>query len=258
MKIKYFDLKKQLPKYAVVVLLGRRRSGKTVNIFSLLQERKDAYDFGLCFCGSAATREQFREIMPNEFVYDGIDIDKLKNLVKMQEEDVEKGIAKSCLLIIDDCGFQSKLFNTDVFRKIAMNGRHYKLFVIISLQYSLGIKPALRNQVDIVVASMEKNVANKKRIFEHYSVCFRKFRDFELIFDQCTKNFESCIIAVAARSSNIDENIFFWKSQFPIPSFKLNEKGMWWGEYLKKNTNSEREEKRIKRTRNYYSKSNFF
>lgn len=212
----------KIPDGSVVLALGRRRSGKTVNIFTILNNKKDVFSCVLVFCGSAATRKQYESIVPKRFIYPEIDVPVLETLIEMQERAVEKKEAHKVAVIIDDCGFQSKVLRHRVFRRLLMNGRHYKIFFILSLQYSMGILPALRGQVDYVICSQEKSVQYRKRIYENYSIGFTTFKGFDRVFLACTQNFESFVIAVAAsNSAKIEDNVFFFRSTFPIPSFRM-------------------------------------
>lgn len=47
------------------------------------------------------------------------------------------------------------------------------IFFIFTLQYSLGIKPDLRNQIDYVVLCREPILANRKRLYEAYAGIIR-------------------------------------------------------------------------------------
>ena len=212
-----------IPNEAVVLALGRRRSGKTTNIFSIMEKKKDVFDLVLVFCGSAATRLEYAKRVPRRFIYDEIKIDVLETLVKMQDKSVQdKKDVRNVCVVIDDCGFQTALLRKQIFRQLFQNGRHYKIFLILSLQYSLGVLPALRGQIDYVICSQEKSVTYRKKIFEHYSIGFKSFKSFDQVFLACTTNFESFVIGVAASSSpEISKNIFFFRSTFPLPDFKM-------------------------------------
>lgn len=218
-----------IPNEAIILALGRRKSGKSVNIMSLLAAKKNEFAFGVCFCGSTATRMDYEKIMPRRFIYDGVDIKVLERLVDMQEAAVRKGNAKNVFVVCDDCGYDSRVFRSKIFRRLFQNGRHAKIFFILSLQYSLGIKPALRGQVDFVFASLEKNPSFRKKLFEHYGIAVRSFRAFDKIMVECTKNYETLVLAVASKNSvKVSDNFYYYKSQFPIPKFKMVPNGQWW------------------------------
>jgi hypothetical protein len=53
-----------------------------------------------------------------------------------------------------------------------MNGRHYKLLFLVTMQYPLGIPPSLRCNVDYIFILRENIVKNRAKILEHYAGMF--------------------------------------------------------------------------------------
>ena len=67
-------------------------------------------------------------------------------------------------LILDDCLYDNSWTkNTDI-RSIFMNGRHYKILFLLTMQYALGIPPNLRTNIDYVFILRENYVSNRKKI----------------------------------------------------------------------------------------------
>lgn len=228
MEISHLDVK-SIPNEAVILALGRRKSGKSVNIASILYAKRDVFEFGLVFCGSTATKMEYEKIIPKRFIYDGVDINVLTKLVNMQEEAVKNGTVRPVFVVADDVGYDSVVFRSKIFRRLFMNGRHAKIFFIMSLQYSMGIRPALRGQIDYVFASLEKNQTYRRKIFEHYSVAIKRFSVFDELMCECTKNFETFVLSVcSSNSQKISKNIFYYKSIYPTPEFRMASNKSWW------------------------------
>jgi hypothetical protein len=59
-----------------------------------------------------------------------------------------------------------------------MNGRHYKLLFLVTMQYPLGIPPNLRCNVDYVFILRENIVKNRERIYANYAGMFPNFDTF--------------------------------------------------------------------------------
>ena len=53
-----------------------------------------------------------------------------------------------------------------------MNGRHWHILFIITMQYPLGIPPNLRTNIDYVFILRENIVSNRKRIYDNYAGMF--------------------------------------------------------------------------------------
>ena len=59
-----------------------------------------------------------------------------------------------------------------------MNGRHFKILFLITMQYPLGIPPNLRSNIDYVFILRDNTVGNRKRIYENYAGMFPNFDIF--------------------------------------------------------------------------------
>ena len=105
--IRYLDMKTVAPN-SVYLFLGRRKSGKTTNILSILKHFKDEFVFGLVFCGSMATAQQYARHVPSKFIHSTFDTDMIGKLIQRQENKLKKGIKPQRVFILaDDCGFSS-------------------------------------------------------------------------------------------------------------------------------------------------------
>ena len=53
-------------------------------------------------------------------------------------------------------------------RLLFMNGRHWKIMLIITMQYPLGVPPNLRPNIAYTFILREPYLTNRKRIYENY------------------------------------------------------------------------------------------
>ena len=58
-----------------------------------------------------------------------------------------------------------------------MNGRHYKMMFLVTMQYALGITEP-RTNIDYVFILRENIVSNRKRIYEATPGCSRHSKSF--------------------------------------------------------------------------------
>jgi hypothetical protein len=119
-----------------------------------------------------------------------------------------------------------------------MNGRHWKIMLIITMQYPLGIPPNLRTNIDYVFILREPYIANRKRIYENYAGMFPTFESFSQVMDQCTENFECLVINNNSKSNKLHDQIFWYKAQSHT-NFKLGSKEFW---EISKDLNSDDED----------------
>ena len=111
-------------------------------------------------------------------------------------------------------------------RYIFMNGRHYKLLFLLTMQYALGIPPNLRTNIDYVFILRENYVSNRKRLYEHYAGMFPTFETFCQVMDQCTENYECLVINNNAKSNKLSDQVFWYKAS-EKPDFKIGADSYW-------------------------------
>jgi hypothetical protein len=129
-------------------------------------------------------------------------------------------------VILDDCLYDNTWARDKMMRLLFMNGRHWKVMLIITMQYPLGIPPALRTNIDYVFILREPYIANRKRIYDNYAGMFPTFESFCQVMDQCTENFECLVINNNAKSNKIQDQVFWYKAD-PHNDFRLGAKEFW-------------------------------
>ena len=238
MKIKELDWS-TVPDSAVVVCIGRRKSGKTVNIIDIFYKKRNKFKMGLVFCGSKATIKQYEKHFPGTFIYDGYHSDVVGAVIDKQERDVEMGKAQPIFILVDDCMWAKKSIIADPnIRRLFMNGRHSLIFFVLSMQYSMDIPPSLRQQIDFTLLNREKNPQNRERLFRCYNVCFRSFDEFDRCMMSCTLDHETFVLSNGSEtdSDKAEDNVFWWKAKYDPNGrkFRVNKTGTWWDYHLKK------------------------
>ena len=134
--------------------------------------------------------------------------------MKHEEENYgSSNIDPNAFLILDDCLYDSSWTKDCNVRSIFMNGRHYKMMFIITMQYALGIPPNLRTNIDYVFILRENYVSNRKRLYEHYAGMFPSFEIFCQVMDQCTENFECLVVHNNAKSNRLEDQVFWYKAE---------------------------------------------
>jgi hypothetical protein len=232
----------------VVVLIGRRDTGKSFLVRDLLYYHQDI-PIGTVISGTEAGNGFFAEHVPKLFIHDEYSSAIIENILKRQKT-VLKQIKKEmeaykrtnidprAFVILDDCLYDNKWTKDKLMRLLFMNGRHWKIMLIITMQYPLGIPPNLRTNIDYVFILREPYIANRKRIWENYAGMFPTFESFCQVMDQCTENFECLVINNNAKSNKLQDQIFWYKAQNHT-NFRLGSKEFW---ELSKDINSDDED----------------
>jgi len=220
----------------VIVLIGRRDTGKSYLVQDLLFYHQDI-PIGTVISGTEAGNGFYGSHVPKLFIHDEYNTAIIENILKRQKtvlKQVKKEIENykrsnidpRAFVILDDCLYDAGWTKDKMMRLLFMNGRHWKIMLIITMQYPLGIPPNLRTNIDYVFILREPYIANRKRIWENYAGMFPTFESFCQVMDQCTENYECLVINNNAKSNKLHDQIFWYKAQSHGP-FKLGSKEFW-------------------------------
>lgn len=251
LEIKKFDMR-SIDDDKVCVMIGKRNTGKSFLVKDLLYHHRDI-PIGNVLSGTEEANGFYGKIMPGIFIYGGYTpeivsrfIKRQKMVVKALKSEEDRGIdprASSidprAFFILDDCLFDNSWTNDVNIRSLFMNGRHYKVFFIITMQYPLGIPPNLRANIDYTFILRNNNTSDRKRIYEHYAGVFPSFEVFCQVMDECTENYECLVINNTVKSNKISDCVFWYRAD-PHDDFKIGHPSFW--KYHQDNFKSSEEE----------------
>jgi hypothetical protein len=241
LELKRFDMKSisfkpNESKGPVVVLIGRRDTGKSFLVRDLLYYQQDI-PIGTVISGTEEGNGFYGKMVPKLFIHNEYNTAIIENILKRQRG-VLKQIKKEMetykrstidprtFVILDDCLYDNTWARDKMMRLLFMNGRHWKVMLLITMQYPLGIPPTLRTNIDYVFILREPYIANRKRIYENYAGMFPTFESFCQVMDQCTENFECLVINNNSKSNKLQDQVFWYKAD-AHNDFKLGSKEFW-------------------------------
>ena len=220
----------------VIVLIGRRDTGKSFLVQDLMFHHQDI-PIGTVISGTEAGNGFFAAHVPKLFIHDAYNTAIIENILKRQRT-VLKQIKKEmetykrstidprAFVILDDCLYDATWTRDKMMRLLFMNGRHWKVMLVITMQYPLGIPPTLRTNIDYVFILRENYIANRKRIYENYAGMFPTFESFCQVMDQCTENYECLVINNNSKSNKLHDQVFWYKAD-NHGDFRLGSKEFW-------------------------------
>jgi hypothetical protein len=241
LELKKFDMKNisfkpNENKGPVVVLIGKRDTGKSFLVRDLLYYQQDI-PIGTVISGTEEGNGFYGKMVPKLFVHTEYNTAIIENILKRQRT-VLKQIKKEmetykrstidprAFVILDDCLYDNTWARDKMMRLLFMNGRHWKIMLVITMQYPLGIPPTLRTNIDYVFILRENYIANRKRIYENYAGMFPTFESFCQVMDQCTENFECLVINNNSKSNKLHDQVFWYKAD-NHGDFRLGSKEFW-------------------------------
>ena len=156
-RVSRWDPSKMKP-HRIVLVIGKRGSGKSIILRDLMYHRSAAVDFGVAMSPTEEAIQSFRQCMPDAWIYRNFQQEKIEDLVRVQRKCIqEKKGAKDMFLILDDCMYDKKALKTTSMRELFMNGRHLHVSMYFAVQYLMDLAPDLRSNVDYVIATREKS-----------------------------------------------------------------------------------------------------
>lgn len=220
----------------VIVMIGRRDTGKSFLVRDLLYYHQDV-PIGTVISGTEAGNGFYAEHVPKLFIHEEYNTVLIENILRRQKTVLkqmkkEMEVYKRCnidprtFVILDDCLYDQSWSRDKLMRLLFMNGRHWKIMLIITMQYPLGIPPNLRTNIDYVFLLREPYLTNRKRIWENYASMFPTLESFCAVMDQTTENYECLVINNNSKSNKLHDQIAWYKAE-NHPAFRLGSKEFW-------------------------------
>ena len=234
LELKKFDPTK-IKSDSVVVFIGKRNTGKSYCMKDILSYNRDI-PVGVVVSPTERANGYFEKFIPKMLIYDELDekivstfLSRQINITKDRKKELEKHgsstIDPRAFLIIDDCMYNKAITKDKNIRCIFMNGRHYKIFLLITMQHGLGLPPDLRSNIDYVFIFRNNIVKEREKIYNHYAGMFPTFDVFNQVMNQCTENFECLVIDNKIQSNNINDNVYWYKAQ--DSNYKMCSQNLW-------------------------------
>jgi len=234
LELKKFD-PSRITSDSVVVFIGKRNTGKSYCMKDILNYHR-SIPVGIVISPTERANGYFEKFIPKMLIYDECEeqvikkfLDRQINLSTERKKELKKTghsqLDSRAFLILDDCLYDKRWINDTNIRSIFMNGRHYKIFFLITMQHSLGLPPVLRNNVDYVFIFRNNIIRERQKIYENYAGMFPTFEVFDQVMTQTTDNFECLVIDNKIQSNKIEDQVFWYKAS--ETNFKMCSNDLW-------------------------------
>lgn len=207
----------------------------TFAITSMLYQKRHVFPVGLVFSGSEKVTGYWGKIFPSSFVYPDLQLSMVQEFLKRQEISKKHLPNPWAVLLIDDCSFENKMFKNELFRELFCNGRHYKFWLILSLQTASDIQPHLRTNIDYTFIYKNNIRMEREKIYKNYASVIPTFKMFNDIMDELTEDYTALVINNLSQSNNLEDCIFWYRAT-PFPDdFKFGSVDYWNHHYVRCN-----------------------
>lgn len=251
LSLRKFKIKSILPD-ATILILGRRRSGKSFLVRDIFYHHKDIPS-GVVFSGTEEASPFFGDFIPDSFIHSEYDPELIDSIMNRQKRKIReakssglsetgKHHSNNLFIVLDDMLHDAQNWKRDkTIKSIFFNGRHYNFLFILTMQYAQGIPPELRSNIDYVFIFNEASVANRKKIYDSYAGMLPSFDHFCNILDACTQNHECLVIKTSGNTTDLREQVFWYKAESHT-NFRVGHPRFWKYHRINYNDNYEQEE----------------
>lgn len=232
-----FDL---LPENFFVIVYGARRTGKTYAISCLLDDVKDRFDFAYLFSATALLHKNEEgeldfDMIRDEAKFQGFDEGALKRIIERQKAVKEHNNSvkskserkpNKTLIIFDDFVHEKGVRFSKIFTELPVLGRHYELSVIcLSQGYSAvgssGLNPATRQNADMVVTFLPRNINDVERISMWY-LAKPKLEGMWFVRSVCEEKHRCLGIDLTQpHLTEFEEHCYMYTAPSKVPKYEL-------------------------------------
>jgi hypothetical protein len=204
-----------------IVVIGKPATGKSNLLRSIMYEKSHIIPVAMIMSGTEAENKFYGNFVPDLFIYDEYDEDRVESFRERQRISKENLSNPWAFLLIDDCTDDPKILKSNLVQSLFKNGRHYKMLLLLSLQYSMDIRPSLRVCIDGTFLMRETNLKNRKNLFENYAGVCGTFDVFCQLMDKITNDYTALYINNQVQSSNLEDCVFYYRAKDVPDTFKF-------------------------------------
>lgn len=222
-----------------IMVIGPRNSGKTVIMMDILRCMAAKLDSFVVFCPTADTRKEFEEHVPQACVHKDFSVEALDAIIQTQKDMHELRMSgkesesafhfQTIGVVLDDCMFDKKPFESKAARYLMMNGRHEGFWFMNGIQYLVDFPKGLRAQVDLVIVFPVEEEDKLTQLRENVLGVFKSNEDLLAVF-RSLQPFETLVFDAKAHRERRPA-LFVYRAQFPTPKFQAGSPFLWYMYY---------------------------
>lgn len=228
-----------IPDDKVCVFIGKRGTGKSTLVTDILYHKKHL-PAGIVMSATEEGNHHYKSFVPDLFIYGDYDKDAIDRVLLRQKQIIGVHTTRNTkppgsFILLDDCMYDRKFMKDPCIRQCFMNGRHWKLFFMLTMQYCMDLTPDLRANVDYVFILRENVIQNREKLYKSFFGVFPSFEIFNQVMNACTENYECLVLDNTSKSNKIQDCVFWYKAKVR-KNFRIGSDSLW--KYHKSNYNT--------------------
>jgi energy-coupling factor transporter ATP-binding protein EcfA2 len=201
-----------------VLIIGGRGRGKSTVAKAVMRALQNIPS-GVVFSGTEGSNSFYSDMVPTLFTFDTFDRAVLHKLIEQQKR---SETPRDVFVLLDDMMYDSSFLRQPLMRSIFLNGRHYRITLLVTTQYAIDVPPALRSNVDYVFLMRESNVQTQQKLFKNFGGAFPHHTVFAEALKACTADFGAMVI------DNVKERVCKYRVDLAADtSFRMFAPSVW-------------------------------
>ena len=234
MRFKKFNLD-DMCDHATIAMIAKRASGKSVLVKEIMKsiQKKKKVPSAVVICKTEKLNRSYGDHIPDSYIYYNFETDILSRIFSRQQRLINDNVKRKkrgkklkddrVLLVMDDCMSDKNWVKDPNILELFFNGRHYHISFMLTMQYSKGLPPEMRGNLDYIFLLAEDFICNRKRLYDDYAGMFPSFEIFKMVFSELTDNYGCMVINNRVHSNNIEDKVFWYKAR-PDVDFDFGDK----------------------------------
>lgn len=209
------------------VFVGKRGTGKSTLVSDIMYWHHKAVSMGVVMSGTEEGNGFYGKYIPDIFIHTEYKSELVDGVIKRQKKALREKIKNpEVFILIDDLMYDKKMIRDKNMRLIFMNGRHWKILFMLTMQYCMDLPPDLRANIDYVFVLRENIIQNQQKIYKNFFGIFPTFQIFQETMNRCTENFDCLVLDNTCRSNKIQDCVFWYKAK-PDRKYIIGDKSLW-------------------------------
>lgn len=240
---------KSLKRDRRMILVGKPGTGKSVAAVDVMYHIRNMNE-GVVFSPTDRFTGIWESHVPPISVYDKWDNGVVKKIIKRQErlfnqdwhrllQEQRNGGPRALksnvkippvYIIADDCLADGQFLKDPILNDLFFNGRHLKIFFLVTSQWLMKLKIEQRQTVDYLLVTAEDSPPALKRLYENFfSNYIPTYSAFCDIMAQTTSDYGMLVLDRTNQySKKIEDHVFWWRAQEHEPgSFRIGCQQFW-------------------------------
>jgi len=212
---------------SLTLCVGKRREGKSTLCDQIMYTQRRLFPVAICMT-LTKHNGQWTKRIPDPFVHDAYKPDVCLALIRRQQAVIKEGrVDPRVLLLLDDTAAQSQLrFDPlQALDRLAFNGRHLKIQVLITTQRLTRVNVGMRENADLVFIFYSDSTDTLDMIHQNWGADVPK-DVFRRMFLETCEGFQCLVINRGTKLKSFGARYFRFTAKL-VPDYILGCEEFW-------------------------------